>query len=183
MNKIININTNKLLLAFTVLILSACSSAPPPKIVFSILLEPGFDGYYVQNSENKFLPLDVVSRTSFKENVQIKDVKYIFCETYTNTEFLKVTQLNISDYQLNAVKGNSGRDTGDDYRLYKMDKILESKADTETVKICAQAVKSKLAVHGGTIKIKAVEPLSAGLYYLKDKIWFINKKSRLFILN
>jgi len=183
MNKIININTNKLLLAFTVLILSACSSAPPPKIVFSILLEPGFDGYYVQNSENKFLPLDVVSRTSFKENVQIKDVKYIFCETYTNTEFLKVTQLNISDYQLNAVKGNSGRDTGGDYRLYKMDRILESKAPTETVKICAKEVKSKLAVHGGTIKLKAVEPLSAGLYYLKDKIWFINKKSRLFILN
>jgi len=174
-------NIYKVLVVFSLLMLTACSSAP--KILFSILLEPGFDGYYVQNAENKFLPLEAVTRTSFKENVQIKELKYKFCETYSNSEFLKVTQIKTSDYQVNAVKGNSGRDVGNEYRLYKMDKITESDAKSEVVKICAQEVSSKLAVYGTTIKVKAVEPLAEGLYYIKDKIWFINKKSRLFMLN
>lgn len=167
---------------YLVLILSACSSTPP-KPAFSILVEPGFDGYYVQTAENKFLPLDAVSRTSFKENVKIKDLSYSFCETYSNSEFLKISKIKIADYKVNAVKGNSGREVGNDYRLYKLEQIKEPVENPQLVKLCGQEVKSKLAVHGATIKLKAVEPLTEGMYYIKDKIWFINEKSRIFILN
>ncbi len=160
--------------------MSACSSTPPTGSVFSVQMEPGFDGYYVQTSENKFLPLEKVIRTGFKENVSHKKNQYNFCETYQASEFLKMTKIASSDFRINAVKGDSGRPEGDAYRLYKITNINDSKTDPKVITLCGQKIESKLAKHGATAKIKPKSSLQVGIYYLKDEKWFINDKSRLF---
>ena len=165
---------------FIIVFISACSSAVKP--VFSVMAEPGFDGYYIQNSENVFFPLEKIVRIGFKENVKNKQVTYKFCETYNKIEFLKVTKVKLADYRLNVIKGDGGRSVGNNYSLYK---VVESELLNNglTIKLCAQEVKSKLAIQGATIKLKPELPLMKGLYYLKDTKWFINDKSRYFILD
>lgn len=163
---------------FLAVVVSACSSTPGP--VFSVQMEPGFDGYYVQTSENKFIPLDKIGRTSFKEKVEHKGVQYKFCEVYSKTEFLKISKIDLSDFRINAVKGDSGRPEGDNYRLFKMTDISDSKITPKEVTLCAQELQSKLAMHGTTSKIKPKAPLTPGLYYIKDEKWFIANKSRYF---
>ena len=167
----------RLTVLFFAIMISACSSPGP---VFSVQMEPGFDGYYVQNSENKFLPLEKIERISFKEKVKLKDVQYKFCEVYSGVEFKKISKIDLADYRMNAIKGDSGRPEGDDYKLYKITVNRDSKGTPKEVSLCALEIKSKLAMHGTTAKIKPKEPLLPGFYYLKDGKWFIVEKSRYF---
>jgi len=158
--------------------LFSCAETNPP--VFSILAEPGFDGYYIQTKDNTFLPLAEVKRSSFQENISVHGHQYPFCEIYTLDNFKKVTQIKLEDYRVIAVRGDLGRSVANDYKLYQLDKTIS--ADHQTVKLCAREMGSQLAKHGATVKIKPLVSVGKGLYYIKDKTWFINSKSRLFIL-
>ncbi len=169
----------RLIVLFFVIIISACSSTEPP---FSIQMEPGFDGYYVQSNKNEFIPLEEILRTSFKENIMRDGAQYKFCETYGIQEFLKITNIENIDYRVNTVKGDSGRKIGNDYRLYKITRFNDSETDPKNVTLCAQEIESKLAVFGTTTKVKPVSPIEEGIFYIKDEKWFVNNKSRFFIL-
>jgi hypothetical protein len=163
-------------------LMSACSSTPTPGPVFSVQMEPGFDGYYVQSNKNEFIPLEEILRTSFKENIMRDGAQYKFCETYGIQEFLKITNIENIDYRVNTVKGDSGRKIGNDYRLYKITRFNDSETDPKNVTLCAQEIESKLAVFGTTTKVKPVSPIEEGIFYIKDEKWFVNNKSRFFIL-